>query len=413
MSLPLGSACGSPRKNPRALRASHHAQIRRNEALDRQQSSRVDAIARARQLAQASLHEDVDMATHSQSDAISHRQPGSPSAGTSDTREQWAKQLMRPEWLIDLPHDLRSQWIVLPRPEGRRCLLVAAGGSTTARSRSGIQFARFPSALPGGSRHTQGTGDTFCILDAIYHAENSTYYVMDLMCWKGYPLYNCNAEFRMFWMTSKLVEETDAATAGSSHNAFAIAAVPLYQAHVEGLKAAHSAAAMPFVRDGIMLLHKEGRYLAGASSPLALLWKDAASSRFLLDTDSSGVVPQLQQVVLEYREGGDLVTSDDDAIVVAHMPQLASPSIVGPAGQPTPHVAPGKLLRFSIGPKEMQLAEGYRPVAVDLILEGSALGRRGRADPWSKILFQYQSRRAPVTLATLLEAVADQPMWTT
>lgn len=61
-----------------------------------------------------------------------------------------------------------------------------------------------------------------------------------------------------------------------------------------GLTAAHSGAAVPFVRDGVMMLHKEGRYMAGASSPLALLWKDAACSRYLLDTDPSGVVPPLQ-----------------------------------------------------------------------------------------------------------------------
>lgn len=44
---------------------------------------------------------------------------------------------------------------VMPRPEGQRCLLVASGGQTVARMRSGVQMARFPSALPGGSRHTQ------------------------------------------------------------------------------------------------------------------------------------------------------------------------------------------------------------------------------------------------------------------
>lgn len=350
------------------------------------------------------------MDANSKADTHGHRQPGSPSATTSSTREQWAKQLMRPEWLVDLPPDLGANWFVLPRPEGRRCLLVAAGGSTTARSRSGVQFSRFPSALPGGSRHTQGTGDTFCILDAIFHAENSTYYVMDMMCWKAYPLYNCNAEFRLFWMAGKL-SETDADTAGSSHNAFAIIPVPAYRADPGGLAVAHSGAAVPFVRDGMMMLHKEGRYLAGASSPLALLWKDAACSRFLLDTDPSGVVPPLQQVVLEYREGGDVVTSDDDVVVVAHLPQLSPPTLTA-SEAPVPHVAPGKLLRFSIGPRGMQLAEGYRPTSVDLVLEGGAPSRRGRADAWSKILFQYQARRAPTTLATLLEAVAVQSMAT-
>lgn len=28
----------------------------------------------------------------------------------------------------------------------------------------------------------------------------------DLMCWKGYSLYGCSAEFRLFWVQSKLAE---------------------------------------------------------------------------------------------------------------------------------------------------------------------------------------------------------------
>lgn len=51
---------------------------------------------------------------------------------------------------------------------------------------------------------------------------------------------------------------------------------------------------MPFVRDGLYLLHKEGHYTLG-QSPLALIWKDATCSRYLLDTDLNGN-PLQQQV---------------------------------------------------------------------------------------------------------------------
>ena len=30
---------------------------------------------------------------------------------------------------------------------------------------------------------------------------------MDVMCWKGYALYDCTAEFRLFWLRGKLEEE--------------------------------------------------------------------------------------------------------------------------------------------------------------------------------------------------------------
>lgn len=41
------------------------------------------------------------------------------------------------------------------------------------------------------------------------------------------------------------------------------------------------------------LLHKEG-YYALDTSPLALLWKDAACSQYFIDTDAQGVATQNQ-----------------------------------------------------------------------------------------------------------------------
>jgi hypothetical protein len=52
-------------------------------------------------------------------------------------------------------------------------------------------------------------------------------------CWhhllQGYALYDCNAEFRLFWVASKLAE-TDAAQSGSNHNRYSIVALPAYHA---------------------------------------------------------------------------------------------------------------------------------------------------------------------------------------
>jgi snurportin-1 len=73
---------------------------------------------------------------------------------------------------------------------------------------------------------------------------------------------------------------------------------------------------MPFQRDGILLLNKEGQYHLG-SSPLALLWKDAQCSRFFLDTDAEGAVPQWQHVTLQYLTSGQVATGDHPPIVLA------------------------------------------------------------------------------------------------
>ena len=38
-----------------------------------------------------------------------------------------AQQLMVPEWMTDIPPDLPSSWLVMPRPEGKRCLVISSG----------------------------------------------------------------------------------------------------------------------------------------------------------------------------------------------------------------------------------------------------------------------------------------------
>ena len=32
---------------------------------------------------------------------------------------------------------------------------------------------------------------------------DETYYIVDMICWRGYSLYDCTAEFRFFWVNSK------------------------------------------------------------------------------------------------------------------------------------------------------------------------------------------------------------------
>jgi snurportin-1 len=42
-------------------------------------------------------------------------------------RAYFAHQLMVPEWMTDIPPDLPSSWLVMPRPEGKRCLVISSG----------------------------------------------------------------------------------------------------------------------------------------------------------------------------------------------------------------------------------------------------------------------------------------------
>ena len=78
---------------------------------------------------------------------------------------------------------------------------------------------------------------------------------------------------------------------------------------------------MPFVRDGLLLLNKEGHYELGPT-PLALLWKDAHCSQYMVDTDTAGRVPQWQHVVLRYLGSGHCGTSDSPPLQLATLPAV-------------------------------------------------------------------------------------------
>ncbi|KAJ0069767.1 hypothetical protein NL108_013292 [Boleophthalmus pectinirostris] len=122
--------------------------------------------------------------------------------------KHYANQLMLSEWLVDVPSDLACDWLLVVCPVGKRSLIVASKGSTAAYTKSGYCVSRFPSLLPGGNRHNSAMGKDYTILDCIYSEVDRTYYILDVMCWRGHPVYDCPTEFRFYWLQSK-VQETE------------------------------------------------------------------------------------------------------------------------------------------------------------------------------------------------------------
>ena len=213
-----------------------------------------------------------------------------------------ADQLMSAEWMVDVPCDLSRSWYVALRPSGKRCLVVTAAGSTRAHWRHHGKPRTFPSSLPNGSRASRA-GLAECELDCIYAETEQTYYVVDVLCWKGTRLVDCPSELRLWWMHSKLSECKAEQTSSTNPCRF----VPLGYAPCtsEALRAAYHtrapmASADPDVsamddgrassadgsgggrggKDGLLLLHREALYEAGPS-PLLLSWADnTCSARF-------------------------------------------------------------------------------------------------------------------------------------
>ncbi|BDA44230.1 Snurportin-1 [Coccomyxa sp. Obi] len=389
------------RRVERQCKTSHYQEKRRLEALSRQRAWRRDLTAQARQLAlseqttaassAASQVEDLDHSHDTSANIRGKERHSASGLHGSGLPSYFSNQLMQHEWLTDIPGDLASNWLVMPRAEGRRCLVIASRQRTVSRTRSGYILHSFASALPGGSRAMHGNAEAFTILDTIFSEADSTYFVIDVMAWSGYLLYDCTAEFRSFWIQSKLAE---IAEGGSCQGGFPFAPVPVYPCDPGGLQTAYSGI-VPFqLRDGLLFLNKEAHYDLG-QSPLALVWKDSHISRYFLDTDAAGVMPECQHIVLQFLDSGHVATGDVPPIIVCTVPHDV-------LGEKQDQLRNGRLLRFSVKNGGLFLRDGEL-VGAELQFDGLASQRRGRADMCSKIVFQYLARHSPITMAQLLE----------
>ncbi|PNT69962.1 hypothetical protein BRADI_2g03710v3 [Brachypodium distachyon] len=384
------SAMAPPQHDPRRpykRAAISDQQRRRDFALQTQSARRADAQARARSLANSLLspsYPPVDQAPASPEanhDDRSH-EPAVNEVATAaaklrgpEGRRWFACQIMLPEWMVDAPPHLARDWL-----------------------RNGTVLHRFPSALPNGSkRGISGPASSYSILDCIFHEPDETYYIVDMICWRGYSLYDCTAEFRFFWINSKLTE-TSAGDPPSTYHRYRFCAVPMYESTLEGLQAAYSGST-PYVKDGLLFYNKHAHYQTGIT-PLTLVWKDEACSQYVLDTDSEGQVPTEQHVVLELQEDGKLITSDDPPIIFG---TLNSEFIQ------KSNLRPGNLVRFSVRDESVKLVDGKMEIG-ELQFAGKLNRSRTFADSHSKVLFQYAARHAPLRIEDLVASVQSNSM---
>ncbi|CAM9384243.1 unnamed protein product [Sphacelaria rigidula] len=376
-------------------------------------------------------------------------------------RDHWANQLCTPEWMLTVPSDLDgagdplgSGWYVMPRPEGKRVLLIAANGETVARQMSGAITHRFTSHLPGGSaagRRGGAKGGGYCILDCVFHELDQTFFVLDMMAWKGYPLYDCTTDFRFYWIRTKLLEANGPLDVIGPENAYRIKHVQYQECDRQGLAHSYSSP-VPFIKDGLLFHLKQAHYQLGPT-PLVLRWKDAKVARYLGTEGPQTVVlkageycpavgPELQEV--GHSESGTALRADFkhhlkhctekegkmDLAADGEVPSgmrmggngrvvlslLTSDGVclgeVGPEGSATytPHAKAGQLLRFTLEGAEEELIHQPMGVVAGAAgdAESSVLSRarvmgltfekrcsklRPMADTWSKVLFQSRLRR--------------------
>eukprot|EP00242_Pyramimonas_sp_CCMP2087_P014178 CAMPEP_0198218704 /NCGR_PEP_ID=MMETSP1445-20131203/70703_1 /TAXON_ID=36898 /ORGANISM="Pyramimonas sp., Strain CCMP2087" /LENGTH=394 /DNA_ID=CAMNT_0043895857 /DNA_START=64 /DNA_END=1244 /DNA_ORIENTATION=+ len=391
----------APRRNIKAMKGlAETQQRRRDQAMERQKTARRDLAVHARRLAipddsssqeqsttpqqTCEMYENAESAAAASVSSMEMEKEGtrenggqkgengetarySPSCTNQDSsRSFYATQLVSPEWMVDIPQDLQKNWYVLSHPEGERCLVIATRGGTITRRRNGSILHKFPSWLPNGSRAANASNEQYCILDAVFHEPDQTYYVIDLMCWKGQAVYDCAYEFRMFWVQSKLSETRVLEEPGPLHR-YRFAILPACECSPAGLQEAY-AAPVPYVRGGLLFYNRESHYELGPS-PLVLHWKDAQCSRWFIDTDRNGNVLPQQRVILSYTLDNTLVTGDDPPVVMASMPAAFKEHFQD-------KLRPGLLMKFVIGDQGLQVVDG-RPMIADIHYEALGNQRRG------------------------------------
>ncbi|KAM4572941.1 snurportin-1 isoform 2-T2 [Odontesthes bonariensis] len=177
--------------------------------------------------------------------------------------KHYANQLMLSEWLVDVPSELDTDWLMVVCPVGKRSLIVASKGSTAAYTKSGYCVNRFPSLLPGGNRHNSAMGKDYTILDCIYSEVDRTFYILDVMCWRGHPVYDCPTEFRFFWLQSK-VQETDGLSEIAKRNPFRFASLQSSDCTAESIRKA-LAEEYSFSVDGLLFYHRQTHYTPGTT----------------------------------------------------------------------------------------------------------------------------------------------------
>ena len=148
---------------------------------------------------------DIEMGT------ISTSKKSSSKKGKKKNKESFekliSKQLMLSEWLVDVPEDFYENWFMVSCPNGRRCIVIATKGETKVYSRNGRLMTRFQSHLPGGSKKTIQKSSRSTILDCIYVEQNHRFWILDVISWNGCTFFDCDTEFRFYWLRMKFEEE--------------------------------------------------------------------------------------------------------------------------------------------------------------------------------------------------------------
>lgn len=231
--------------------------VRRRRILEHQKSRRDDLVNHARCLAEGEFEEEE------QAEEEEEEMDTTGEYRHKKLYKSYRNQLMLSEWLVEVPEDLSTHWILILCPEGRRNFVIASNGLTKVYSKSGKLVKKFASNLPGGNRN-QNRRQKYTILDCVFSEKEKIFYILDMMCWSGFQYYDCDTEFRLSWVQQKFIEHKDVLMEISKTNHFKFMPLPIYQCTQDSIGTALNSK-LPFEDnlDGLLIYHKNVHYMPG------------------------------------------------------------------------------------------------------------------------------------------------------
>ncbi|VDK43455.1 unnamed protein product [Anisakis simplex] len=275
---PNSTSCEHPRfsQYKNLMKAEASQEKRRAEYLRRQKEARFNYTNHARNLAMNKFDEEdeddkEDWCKGDDDDQMSEDATAVKQSNREETptkhhklsaRSRYANELMLSEWLVDIPTTLSTDWICLPCPVGRRALVVASNGVTSAYSKSGYLINQFSSYLPGGNRssHTHYT-----LLDCVYSAKQSTFYCLDMITWKDSTVADSDFECRLFLLNSR-ISENENFNEISKQFPYRFVCLPSCRCHRSSIEQLmKSSTDFEFELDGVLFYYAGALYRPGQS----------------------------------------------------------------------------------------------------------------------------------------------------
>ena len=239
-----------------------------------------------------------------------------------------------PEWMVEVPNDLARNWIVMPRPEGHRYLVSCKRGKASIRSLSGYT-KNIKTNLPGGqyASLSQSVKNRMnfagnCILDVII--ADTCVYAMDILVFNSTEYAESEAESRLFTLHSRVFDHCrmrssspkNRTISSSTKNSFLSSYSSPFIAHFPPERSLfrvlrresplspcqHSQCSpqrtsflrvLPFFLFSLTS-SRFGKMEEGCT-PLQLLWKDAQTATYVINTDAQGTILASQSVTVSKR----------------------------------------------------------------------------------------------------------------